>query len=122
MHAAPFFGLALVLLLSAPGAASPLGTELGGISYPLYLNHWIGLFAANFATKRFGLDHPAQLALAVTVSVALCWLHYRAIDRPIRARRAQWYTPRAGNALMVCAYALFAFGFVYGFATVGRIV
>jgi peptidoglycan/LPS O-acetylase OafA/YrhL len=122
MRAAPFFGLAVVLLLSARGPSSPLGVVLGGVSYPLYLNHWIGLFAANFATKRLGLSSPVQLAVAVVVSVALCWLHYHVIDRRIRACRSQWYTPRAGNTLMFGAYAMFATGIVYGFATVGRIV
>lgn len=122
VSAAPFFGLAVVLLLSARGSPSPLGIVLGGISYPLYLNHWIGLFAANFATKRLDLGRPLQLAVAALVSVGLCWLHYHVIDRIIRERRSQWYTPRAGRALMVCAYAIFAVGFVYGFATVGRIV
>jgi peptidoglycan/LPS O-acetylase OafA/YrhL len=122
IRAAPFFGLAVVLLLSAPGSASRLGVVLGGMSYPLYLNHWIGLFAANFLTKRLGLERPLQLGVAVVVSLCLCWLHYQFIDRMIRERRAQWYTPRAGNTLMFGAYAIFAIGLAYGFATVGRIV
>ena len=49
---APILGLGVVLLLSAPGQQHRLGAVFGGMSYPLYLNHWIGLFAMQVLIKR----------------------------------------------------------------------
>ena len=38
----PLFSICLVLLLARKGKKNAIGSFLGGISYPLYLNHWIG--------------------------------------------------------------------------------
>ena len=124
MAASPFVGLAIVLLLARTGQQSPLGETLGGLSYPLYLNHWIGIYASNLITSRLAFGDAALLkhGLTLVVGVTFAWAHYLAVDRQIRRRRAGWYSARAGALATTSAYAIFALGCFYGFMTVGRIV
>lgn len=118
MAASPFAGLCIVLLLAAPGAQSKLGEVLGGLSYPLYLNHWVGTYFIGALFKRLQLADAVSLrqGVAALFSVLLALLHYWLIDRQIRHRRHLWYSPRAGIVLMSCAYAIFAAGLVFGAA------
>jgi len=44
---APVFSICIVLLLAVKGKKRPFGELLGGMSYPLYLNHWVGSFVMN---------------------------------------------------------------------------
>jgi peptidoglycan/LPS O-acetylase OafA/YrhL len=44
---APLCSIAIVLLLAVTGKQHRFGAFAGGISYPLYLNHWIGVFVAH---------------------------------------------------------------------------
>ena len=55
---------------------------IGLISFPLYLWHWPLLFFA----KQSSAQEPSLqlLLLVVTSSIALAWLTYRLIERPIR--------------------------------------
>lgn len=123
MAASPFVGLAIVLLLARAGRQTHLGEVLGGLSYPLYLNHWIGIFASNWLSTRLHLEpSPLKHALTAVVGVGFAWMHYQMIDRKIRQHRNGWYSPRAGLLAMTSAYTIFALGFIYGFITVGRIV
>ena len=83
--------LGAVLLISAgPNAilnrsvlSNPLAVWFGKISYPLYLWHWVLLVYLRilepdlFAKVKFRL-------LALVVAVALSWLTYRLIERPLR--------------------------------------
>ena len=52
---APIFAISLVLLIAIKGENKLTGKILGGMSYPLYLNHWIGLFFFNIVLEPFGL-------------------------------------------------------------------
>jgi peptidoglycan/LPS O-acetylase OafA/YrhL len=122
MRAAPFFGLSVVLLLARPGLASRIGTVAGGLSYPLYLNHWVGIFAGNAVVSRLGFPSSTRLAIVLIVGVGFALAHYYVVDRAIRNHRAQWYSPRAGYIVMSSAYVALALGLAFGFATVGRIV
>ena len=121
---APFTGLFIVLLLAVPGKRSPLGAIFGGMSYPLYLNHWIGIFAANALLARLAGGHaPAPLAAAlqaaidIPLAVGLYWY----IDRRLLVRRSAWYTPRRGVAVTVLAYAIIAVGLAYGAVMMARL-
>jgi peptidoglycan/LPS O-acetylase OafA/YrhL len=83
--------LGAVLLISAgPNAilnrtvlSNPLAVWFGKISYPLYLWHWVLLVYLRilepdlFAKVKFRL-------LALLVAIALSWLTYRLIERPLR--------------------------------------
>lgn len=122
MRAAPFFGLGVVLLLARPGAAGALGAVAGGLSYPLYLNHWIGIFAGNALTSRLGLSPLMRMGVVIVVGVGFALAHYFAVDRVIRQRRSAWYGPGAGRAAVGCAYLILTAGMLYGFGTIGRIV
>jgi peptidoglycan/LPS O-acetylase OafA/YrhL len=116
---APFTGLFIVLLLAVPGKRSPLAAVFGGMSYPLYLNHWIGIFAANALLARFAGGHAPvlvaavlQAAIDIPLAVALYWY----VDRRLLALRAGWYTPRRGVAVTVLAYAIIVVGLAFGAA------
>ncbi len=109
---APFAGLCIVLLLAVPGSKTAIGTVAGGMSYPLYLNHWMGFYAAHFLLKRapFWVATAFSSALSITVAVALYWF----VDRQLLLRRRGWYTTRGGYALTACAYAMIVVGVAYG--------
>lgn len=121
-RAAPFFGLALVMLLARRGHAAPVATALGGASYPLYLNHWIGIFAGNWLASRLAIGPWLHHATIVAAALGFALVHYMTVDRTIRAHRSRWYTREAGWAVSAFAYCIFAAGLVFGFMTVGRIV
>ena len=86
--------LGAVLLISAgPNAilnrivlSNPLAVWFGKISYPLYLWHWVLLVYLRilepdlFAKVKFRL-------LALLVAIALSWLTYRLIEKPLRFGR-----------------------------------
>jgi len=113
---APFAGLFIVLLLAVPGKRSPLGAIFGGMSYPLYLNHWIGVFVVHALAKRVGLGGPQATHLFSAVfNIALATGLYLCIDRPLLERRARWYTPTLGRRALIAAYAMIAVGFASGF-------
>ena len=50
--ASPFFAVSIVLLAARPGLRRAPGMFFGGISYPMYLNHWMGVFIAHGVAKR----------------------------------------------------------------------
>lgn len=109
---APLFAVLVVLALSASGQKSKVGQFLGGVSYPFYLYHWIGGYAANFLGKRIGFTEGTGLlayALAVFVGVAA----YLAVDRSVMRFRSRYFTPNRGKALMASAYILLASGILY---------
>lgn len=113
---APPFSIAVVLLLATMGKPSRLGAVVGGLSYPLYLNHWTGPFVAHAALKPFGLRDSA-LAHVVSVMFSICFSYgmYRLVDRPLLKRRAGYFTPGRGRAAMIVAYGLVIVGLVVGF-------
>ncbi len=85
-------GGTLLLIASGPeslvnravlGGFRPL-VWVGLISYPLYLWHWPLL---SYLRVLEGKDAPVSYKLVlVAVSVALAWLTYRLIERPVRQR------------------------------------
>ena len=50
--ASPIFAVSIVLLAARPGLRQAPGMFFGGISYPMYLNHWMGVFIAHGVAKR----------------------------------------------------------------------
>lgn len=113
--AAPLFSVALVLLLAIPGTSGPIGLLAGAVSYPIYLNAWIGAFVAHAITRHLvpvlgKFEFPIALTFAVMAGVAT----YVLVDRNVMARRAGWYTNRRGIILAGTAYALLLLGLVFG--------
>ncbi|CCE01298.1 putative Acyltransferase, group 3; O-antigen acetylase [Bradyrhizobium sp. STM 3809] len=83
----PVVGACLLILAGPEGwlnrlvLCNPVMEWLGLISYPLYLWHWPLL---TFARFRYDLPPPQVLAAVIAISVALAWLTYRFVERPIR--------------------------------------
>jgi peptidoglycan/LPS O-acetylase OafA/YrhL/lysophospholipase L1-like esterase len=81
---------------------------LGLISYPLYLWHWPIL---TFARIERGVDLPPLLSIfLVIISVALAWLTFIMLERPLRQKNERFtFLPLTGLMLLVILSALFVF-------------
>ena len=114
-YAAPFFSISTVLLIALESKRTANGEFWGGVSYPFYLNHWIGVFVVNFVCKRLGMsDVFIQPLLSVVLGLALSVLLYLAVDRVVQQRRSGWYTTLRGVVLGITGWTLFLVGLAYG--------
>lgn len=111
--AAPFAAIFIVLVFAQYGASTPFGQWVGGISYPLYLNHWIGIFAANALLGRVGLRGTITGSIvAIIFAVAVAAVLYALVDRQVMARRNRYFTEQRGRLLAGLGFTLIAVGFV----------
>ena len=115
------FAIGVVLMVAMPGERHTLPVFLGGVSFPLYLNHWVGAILADTLCNHIlhlPWQAPAHLPVFVTLAyvlaLAFAALAYLAIDRPALMRRAGWYTPARATALAVTGYGLVATGLIGG--------
>jgi peptidoglycan/LPS O-acetylase OafA/YrhL len=116
-YAAPFFAIAVVLLLARPGnRSSTVGLFAGGISYELYLNQWIGFFAVHLVTHQ--ANNVASKIFEYSVAVAVSAIIYLLVDRNVLRRRQQWFSPRIGAALAFCGYLLLFIGVTFGLSRI----
>jgi peptidoglycan/LPS O-acetylase OafA/YrhL len=115
---APFAAIAIVLLLAFEGQRQSVGTFLGGMSYPFYLNHWIGIFFMNLVAKKLGVEIPGQALLAYLVSFITCSAIYVAIDVNVQRYRSVFFDKTVGKVFAANAYTLCAAG-VFGGLIVG---
>lgn len=118
--AAPLFAIGTVLLLARPGRRGRAGRFLGGVSYPLYLDHWIALIGTASIAKRVGGDSHLWAAAGMAAAFAIGAMAYWLVDRPVLAQRRRWYTPRLGWALAAASYLLVGTGIVVGVALHGN--
>ena len=118
MNVQPFrslFSIGVVLMLATPGKRSAAGKFFGAISFPLYLNQWVGGFSVAAFSKYVLPVHPlfgkplAYLA-GILVAVAAWYI----VDRTVMLYRDGWYTPTRGRALGVTAYLLVTVGLIGG--------
>lgn len=113
----PFLAISTVLLLAVPGPRQPWGEIAGGMSYPLYLNHWIGVYVANALLQPFGLrGSMAGHALSTLLNIALGVVLYLYMDRQLLNRRSAWYTRSRGMWVTRVAYLTVAIGLLVGIA------
>lgn len=113
LHA--IFAVLVVLALAMPGRRLAIAVFAGAISYPLYLNQWIGGFATNVLLHQVGdLGRGPVLALTFLASLAVAIASWFVIDRQVMARRDGWYTPARGRTAMIAAYSLLVIGLVGG--------
>jgi peptidoglycan/LPS O-acetylase OafA/YrhL len=111
----PLYAVSVVIAASWPGKRSAIALIAGGLSYPLYLNHWIANFGANFIDKHiFPLGPATVIWGGYVLAVAGALAHYLVIDRAIQTQRNRWYSDRVGKALGTIAYALVACGLLAG--------
>jgi peptidoglycan/LPS O-acetylase OafA/YrhL len=101
--AAPVGSVCAVALLARRGKAGPLGLLLGGISYPFYLNHWVGIGVRGPLEHWLGLPQVAGTLVALAIALGFSTGLYLLVDRTIQARRARWYSLRVG--LWTCGLA-----------------
>jgi len=109
------FSAGVVLFLAIPGKRSKMALFLGGLSFPLYLNHWLGLAFVNGFAKQLGLSEFIFLPLvsylcAVVITIPL----YLMLDRPVSKYRNKWYTHRLGRNLGFFSYFLVVLGIILG--------
>jgi peptidoglycan/LPS O-acetylase OafA/YrhL len=118
-YASPTASICIVLLLAIPGENNFWGKLFGGMSYPLYLNHWIGLFALNFLMPNM---HEGLIrgVLVTVFNVVLAMAMYWWVDRQLLAHRNAWFTHQRGLLLTGVAYAIIAVGIAYGFWMLGK--
>ncbi len=110
---APIVGLGIVVLLAVPARQHKFGAIFGGMSYPLYLNHWIGVYAFNFLLPGMR-DDPIRQFLSAIGNVVFAMALYWFIDRRLLAHRAAWYTPVSGLWVTYFAYGIVFIGITYG--------
>ena len=109
------FAVLVVLALAMPGRRMRLAVFAGAISYPLYLNQWVGGFAVNFLLRHFvDPGRGATVSLTFLASLAVAIASWYVIDRQVMARRNDWYTPTRGRVAMVAAYSLLVIGLIGG--------
>lgn len=114
---APVFSVSLVLLLAVKGERTSAGSFLGGISYPLYLNHWIGVFFFNLMLDPFGLrDSGIRQFLAALMNYGIAAFLYWYIERKVLSMRVKMYTFKRAVVFTIIAYLLILLGLVLGVA------
>jgi len=112
---APIFSVSLVLLLAVKGERSSVGSFLGGISYPVYLNHWIGVFFFHLILEPFGLrDSGVRQFLSLLMNYGIGAFLYWYIERNILKMRVKIYTLKRGVIFTVLAYFSIILGLVFG--------
>lgn len=110
---APIAAIAIVLILAKKGTQTKLGAITGGMSYPLYLNHWCGMFLFNFLLPNMR-GEPIRIAAAAIVNIVFAILLYWYFDRQLLAQRSVWYSERRAVGITVIAYATVILGLLYG--------
>jgi peptidoglycan/LPS O-acetylase OafA/YrhL len=109
------FSIFFVLAVAIPGNRGKIGLIAGAISYPFYLNHWVGVYFANALNKIIApLPWPLWLALGFFVSLAFSYVAWYIVDRQVLARRESLYTLERAKILTGIAYGLLALGLVGG--------
>lgn len=110
-HIAPLFAICLIAILARKGPKTKWGAFWGGISYPFYLNHWIGVFVANEFFEKFALRESLMCKVtALFLNILIAAVFYMLIDKPVRHFRQALFTEKRGLFAGVTAYSLFLVG------------
>lgn len=110
---APFFALAVVIGTTWEGKKNKVISFLGGLSYPFYLNHWIGSFAAHALLKPFGMrDHWVSHYLAISIALVWAVILYQAMDVQLMKNRKSWFTEKRAKVLTVVGFSMVGIGLV----------
>lgn len=113
--AAPPAAVLIVLLLARAGPKAKLAAFVGGISYPLYLNHWLGIFISHEIAQALPfVGKYTAVAIGAVLNIAIASVLFIAIDEQVRKRRGQWYSESRGKTAAIVAYGLVAIGAVGG--------
>jgi peptidoglycan/LPS O-acetylase OafA/YrhL len=93
-------------LLSRFLLSHPLAVGIGRISYPLYLWHWPMLVYP--ATYLFRPLTAGESLIAIVAAIALAWLTYQFVERPIRSGRIGGSKTALAGMAAVAAAAVIA--------------
>jgi peptidoglycan/LPS O-acetylase OafA/YrhL len=110
----PIFSISLVLLAARPGKRSSVSEFFGGISYPIYLNHWLGGFVAHSLLKHVGLFLSWEREVTFFFGLIVGATMYLAIDQVVLQYRSNYYNKRRGMGLALIAYGLLSTGISFG--------
>jgi peptidoglycan/LPS O-acetylase OafA/YrhL len=111
----PLLSICIVLSLAVEGPRQSIAVVAGGMSYPLYLNHWIGGYVARALLTPYGLresviTHVVSNSLNLVLAVGLYWY----VDRQLLLHRSRFYTARRGLIVTRIAYATMVVGLTFG--------
>lgn len=116
----PIVAVTIVLLTARPGRRTATGIFVGGISYPMYLHHWTGLFAANAVQAMVpAIERVPALVVGFGLALLVSSVAYMAIDQRVMRHRSAFYTPARGRAAMIAAYSLMVLGILLGTVIIG---
>lgn len=119
--AAPLSAISTVLLLAQAGSHSRALAFLGGISFPLYLNHWIATFAIHAVFNKLGLPHSiGSQILSVVLGLFIATVLYLCIDRNLKKHRDEYFTVARGKAIALCGFASVTIGLAFGLILTAR--
>jgi peptidoglycan/LPS O-acetylase OafA/YrhL len=110
----PVLAVVIVAVLARNGPKRPLGVWLGGISYPFYLNHWVGLYLHGPLDHRLHLGMVPSRLIEFAVAFGFNAVLYSRIDRRVLSRRSAWYTPRIGRTATLAGITLVLTGLIGG--------
>ncbi len=114
-YGAPVFAICVVLLCARPLRRTAFSKWLGGVSFPLYLNAWIGAFAIHAFNKYFSIAQSwYSQPLEFLAGLAVASITYFFIDKAVMENRNRYFKPAIGLILGGLAYALVAIGTVVG--------
>lgn len=106
---APVAAVSIVALLAHPGSGTAAGKLVGGVSYPFYLNHWIGIFFIRPVARVTGTE-ALGIAIGLTIAISLSAAHYWLVDKNILRYRSGWYSPKVGIRCSVAGFAAIIVG------------
>lgn len=118
--AAPVLSVVIILLAARPGIRTATGQFVGGISYPMYLHHWTGLFFGNVVLSALPqVGRPFSQLLGFVFALAVASVAYLLVDRNILRHRSAVYRPQFGIMAMCAAYLLMCVGVTLGLVVIG---
>jgi peptidoglycan/LPS O-acetylase OafA/YrhL len=113
--AAPISAISIVLFLAQPGGPSSVASFVGGISFPMYLNAWIGGFAANSVFGKFGQRGTWFCRFSgIVFALLVASILYLLIDRTIRKARESYFSEFRGKVLASVGFGLVIIGITGG--------
>lgn len=111
----PIIAICVVLMLAIEGKKTKQGSFLGGISYPLYLNHWLGIVVANRLLGYLQVDNLfVKYFVLSLLNLGLAAVLYFKIEKVALGLRSYWYNRKRGLACIFLAYSMMLFGLIFG--------
>ncbi|MBK4215282.1 hypothetical protein JJJ17_05010 [Paracoccus caeni] len=109
------FAVLLVQSLAISGPRDRVGMFFGAVSYPFYLNHWMGAFLVNGIVNNVVAMPPVvSIPIAFVISLGAGIVTWAMIDRWVMRDRNAWYGRKLGIKLGIAAYALVVIGLIGG--------